>query len=147
MDMNTPEMKAIAEAIQQPDKAISRAMLLKLWERLSPTGDPMQVSTMAHFLADTETDPASELEWDLRALEAVVGSRAPEDLEPVSDQLVGLLPSLHLSVAEGYRRLGEIDTARKHVEAGANRIGVLADDAYGNLVRGGLRRLQGLLGI
>jgi hypothetical protein len=39
---------------------------------------------MAHELADTEAEIASELEWDLRALEAATGSREPEDGEALS---------------------------------------------------------------
>jgi hypothetical protein len=145
MDTSSPAMTAIVEAVTQPDKVRSRVLLLELWERLSPAGDPVQICSMAHALADTESDAAAELEWDLRSLEGAAGSRAAADRDPLSADVAGLLPSIHLSVAEGYRNVGDLERARLHVRAGENRIGLLPDDAYGRLIRGGLRRLQGLL--
>ena len=52
---------------------------------------------------------------------------------------------MFLSVAEGCRRLGDLERARQYVACAEGRMDVLQDDAYGNLIRGGLRRLQGLL--
>ncbi|HEX3366852.1 hypothetical protein [Phenylobacterium sp.] len=138
-------MADILAAIQLSDKQQSRARLLDLWERLWPGGAPLQLCSMAHHLADTATDIAGELEWDLRALEAATGSREPEDRKPSLDIPESGLPSLYLSVAEGYRRLGDLERARRHVACAERRIDALPDDAYGTLVRGGLRRLQGLL--
>jgi hypothetical protein len=145
MDMTSPEMAEIAAAIQLSDKQQGRARLLELWEELSPRGEPLQICSMAHVLADTETDVARELEWDLRALEAATGSREPEDRAALSPVPASFLPSLHLSVGECYRRLGDLELARRHLLCASSRVGALPDDAYGNLIRGGLRRLQGLL--
>ena len=70
MDQTSPDMTEIMSAVSilhggQTSQA--RALLLDLWERLSGEGDAMQICTLAHFLADTETEVASELEWDMRA--------------------------------------------------------------------------------
>lgn len=143
MDMSSPEMKEILEAVMisdDPDRR--RARLLELWETLSPQGRPLQLCALGHVLADTETDSAKELEWDLRALEAATGTRESEDRAPVNPVPESYLPSLHLSVGEGYRKLGDIERARLHVAFAANHIEALGDDGYGNLVRAGLRRLQ-----
>jgi hypothetical protein len=145
MDMTSPEMAEILAAIHLSDKQQSRARLLELWEKHSPQGIPLPLCTMAHALADTETEIANELEWDLRALEAGSGSREPEDREPLPGILPSFFPSMHLSVAEGYRRMGDLERARRHVACAEQRMDALPDDAYGKLVRGGLRRLQGLL--
>jgi hypothetical protein len=145
MDASSQEMKEIVEVagmLHRGDKAEARARLLELWDEHSASGAQLQMCVVAHYLADTETDPAEELEWDLRALELATGSRETEDLEPFSPELVSFLPSLHGSVGNGYRRLGDLDRARRHVGFAMARVGVLADDAYGQLVRGGLRRLQ-----
>jgi hypothetical protein len=149
MDVTSPEMAEImaAGAIHQSDKPRGRALLLELWEKLSPDGKPLEICSMAHILADGETDVGLELEWDLRALEAATGSREPEDLDTVPPVPTSFLPSMHLSVGECYRRLGDLERARRHVLCAANRIGTLSDDAYGDLIRGGLRRLQGLLAV
>jgi hypothetical protein len=145
MDMTSPEMAEILAAINLTDKQQSRTLLLELWEKLSPEGAPLQLCTMAHALADTETEIARELEWDLCALEAATGSREPEDREALPGILASFFPSMYLSIAEGYRRTGNLDRARRYVACAERRMDVLPDDAYGTLVRGGLRRLQRLL--
>jgi hypothetical protein len=144
MDMSAPEMKEILEAITvlNGDKASGRARLLQLWGELAPQGNSLQRCALGHFLADTETDAASELEWDLRALEAATGSRDAEDRAAVSSVPESYLPSLHLSVANGYRQLGDLARARRHALFASHHLGALSDDAYGNVIRGGLRRLQ-----
>jgi hypothetical protein len=149
MDLSSPEMKEIVDAITvlQGDKERGRARLLQLWEELAPRGTALQLCALGHFLADTETDVVSELEWDLRALEAATGSREAEDRGAVSSVPESFLPSLHLSVADGYRRLGDLERARRHVLFGSHHLGALSDDGYGKLVKGGLRRLQAALGI
>jgi hypothetical protein len=52
---------------------------------------------------------------------------------------------MHLSIAEGYRRLGDLERARRYVACAERRMDALTSDAYGNLIRGGLHRLQRLL--
>jgi hypothetical protein len=144
MDLTSPEMKEIGDAIvvlHRDGTEQGRPLLLQLWEKHSANGAPIQISTLAHYLADTETDVGGELEWDLKSLEAATGSRACDDRDPVSADLASFLPSLHLNVADCYRRLGDVERARLHAGFAENRIGVLADDPYGKLIRGGLRRL------
>jgi hypothetical protein len=145
VDLTSPEMAEILAAINLGDKEQSRKRLLELWGRLSPQGAALHLCTMAHALADTEANAADELEWDLRALEAATGSREPEDREPAPDISASFFPSMFLSIAEGHRRLGDLERARRYVACAERRMDVLADDAYGNLIRSGLHRLQGLL--
>ena len=68
--------------------------------------------------------------------EAAAGSQEAEDRETVFPVPESFLPSLHLSVANGYRRLGDLERARRHVLFGSRHIGALSDDAYRNLVKG-----------
>jgi hypothetical protein len=147
MDMSSPEMKEIVDAITilKDDKERGRRRLLALWDELAPQGNRLQVCALGHVLADTETDIVSELEWDLRALEAATGSREAEDREALPPIPESYLPSLHLSVAGGYRRLGDLERARRHVLFASHHIGALSDDAYGNVISSGLRRLQAAL--
>jgi len=42
-------------------------------------------------------------------------------------------------------RLGDVERAQRHATFASNHIHTLADDDYGNLVKGGLRRLQAAL--
>ncbi len=50
----------------------------------------------------------------------------------------GLLPSLHLNLADCLRRLGDGSGARQHLAAAAASIDELADDDYGRMIRAGL---------
>ena len=129
-----------------PDKSESRVRMLALWERLSPGGGPLQLCSLAHALADTETEAAAELEWDLRALEAATGSREAEDRLTRSPVPESFLPSMHLSIGEGYRRLGDLERARGHLAVAAKHMAALSADPYGDRIRSGFGRLQGLLG-
>ncbi|MEV5593755.1 hypothetical protein [Streptomyces sp. NPDC052496] len=51
------------------DREEARNRLGQLWAEVGPDGDPFQRCTLAHYLADTQDDPADELGWDLTALE------------------------------------------------------------------------------
>lgn len=57
----------------------------------------------------------------------------------------GMYPSLHLDLADVYRRLNRPDDARRHVDAGMSRIESLGNDGYGNLIRSGLERVAARL--
>lgn len=52
------------------DREEARNRLGELWQELGPDGDALHRCTLAHYLADTQDDPADELAWDLRALAA-----------------------------------------------------------------------------
>ena len=145
MDLTSPAMKEITGAIgilQQGRTQQARELLLRLWNRISQSGAPLQICTIAHFLADTETEATAELEWDLRALEAAIGTRDTDDRDPLDPDLAGFLPSLHLNVGDCYRRLGDHERARLHARHGLNRAGALADGGYGAMIKGGLHRLR-----
>ncbi len=148
MDFSAPELKPIVAAIAllQANPETGRARLLELWKQLAPEGNLLQRCALAHFLADTETETAGELEWDLRALEAATGSREADELNAVPAVPGSFLPSLHLNVADGYRRSGDLTRARRHAVLGSRHLGALADDGYGNMIRAGLRRLHATLG-
>lgn len=53
------------------DREEARQRLLDLWAEIGEHGDPLHRCTLAHYLADTQDDPADELAWDLRALTVV----------------------------------------------------------------------------
>jgi hypothetical protein len=125
----------------------ARSLLGRLWDEAGEGGDPLHRCSIAHSMADLQADPADELEWDTRALVAaaeVSDERAAE--AGLSSGRRGLFPSLHLNLADVHRRLGQIDLARRHVEAGRSYAGSLGDDGYGRMIGGALDRLAGELG-
>lgn len=149
-----PVMVRLGEAIaagHQGDRAGARSLLLALWDELEPDGDAVQRCGVAHALADVQDDLHEELAWDLRAL----GMAEHITEEQVTAAGVGgtvraFYPSLHLNLGDVYRRLGEFELARTHLELGQESEDALEDDGYGQLLRAGLerlaRRLDGELG-
>ncbi|MBJ7471004.1 MAG: hypothetical protein JHD16_06855 [Solirubrobacteraceae bacterium] len=122
------------------------ADLEALWEQLGPGGDPLHRCAAAHALAELQDEADDELRWDLRALDAyglITDERATE--AGVAGPVYGFEPSLHLSIADAYRRLGEPWDARDHLELGWAAVESLGDDPYGRMIRAGLDRLRSQL--
>ncbi len=144
--MSTPPadrtMTAITDAVtlgRTGETATARAALEELWTTIGPDGDPLHRCTLAHYLADLHDSAASSLEWDLRALAAaddLDDQRVREHHESL--QVRGFYPSLHLNLADDYRRLGDFDSAAEHLAAARSYVDALADDGYGAGVLGGI---------
>lgn len=115
------------------------AAFAAMWEELGESGDPYQRCVLAHYIADTQQDKQQELAWDLKALEA---AKSLSDDSPSAAAVRVFLPSLHLNLADDYRRLGDFEKARTHIDAGGEVSGVLGLDAYGQTVRAGLVRVE-----
>ena len=119
-----------------------RELLLACWADTCQT-DHAQRCVLAHYLADLESDLGAEVRWDRVALEehARVGDG---DLAAIGiPSARGMLPSLHLNLADGLLRSGDVAGARLHLEAGKAGQDVLGDDGYGGMIRDGLQRLAG----
>ena len=142
-----PTMTRIGEGValnhHRGQPAAARDLFAQIWEDIGgEQGDPLHVCVLAHSMADVQDDVREELVWDLRALAAadlVTDERAAE--AGVTLPVAGLYPSLHLNVADCYRKLGDLGRAREHLRRAQDTIDVLADDDYGRLIRGGLETL------
>jgi hypothetical protein len=139
-------MTRIGEGIargQQGDAAAARAIFAEVWQLVGPDGDPFHRCAVAHSMADVQDDPAEELVWDLRALDAV-GSLTDERLRTagVAGSVDGFRPSLHLNLADVYRRLGQPDRASEHVRLGRVTLPHLPDDGYRAMISDGLERVE-----
>ncbi|WP_395805475.1 hypothetical protein [Archangium minus] len=138
-------MSRISEAMergQQGDREVARQLFADIWKDLTPEGDPFHRCTLAHYMADVQDDPQEELVWDLRALEAaeqVTDARAREYHASLSVR--GFQPSLHLNLAEDYRKLGDLARAREHVARARAAVDALDEDGYGRMIRAGIERL------
>lgn len=132
---------------QQGQREAARELFAQIWDEIGgEQADPLHVCVLAHSMADVQDDVHQELLWDQRALAAVdrlTDERVAEAGVPMS--VAGLYPSLHLNLGECYRRLGDLDRAREHLRHAQAGIDALGDDDYGQLIRGGLDRLAGLL--
>ncbi|WP_182877580.1 tetratricopeptide repeat protein [Microbispora sp. H10670] len=147
-----PTMARIGQAVElhhgQGQREAARDLFARIWDDIGgEQGDPLHVCVLAHSMADVQDDVHQELMWDLRALAAadlVTDERVAEAGVPLS--VAGLYPSLHLNLADCYRKLGDLDRAREHLRQARAEIGALGDDGYGRLIRGGLERLAEQLG-
>lgn len=128
------------------DREEARNRFGAIWQQLGPDGDPLQRCTLAHYMADAQDDPDTELAWDLRALTAAEG--LDEDRLARHDSaaaLRALYPSLHLNLAADYVKLARPDAARVHLDRARAASAYLDDDGYGNGVRAAIERLELLL--
>ncbi|MGW5348980.1 hypothetical protein ACWERV_00490 [Streptomyces sp. NPDC004031] len=134
-----PTMEAIGRAVAEGrtgSTLTARRKLLDLWSTIGVTGDPLHRCSLAHYLADLYEDPAQALAWDVRALDAAdaVTEQRLQD-HHAGLHIAGFYPSLHLNLADNYRRLGSFDAATEHIDAANQRAPHLPQQAYGALVR------------
>lgn len=125
------------------DREEARNRFGALWEEIGADGDPLHRCTLAHYMADTQDDPDTELAWDLRALSAA--EELSEERVARHDSAVALrslYPSLHLNLAADYVKLRRPDAARVHLDRARAASDVLDDDGYGNGVRAAIGRLE-----
>ncbi|MFE9575972.1 hypothetical protein ACFYO1_06275 [Nocardia sp. NPDC006044] len=137
--MTDDTMTAITRAVAlghegQPDAA--RESLRSLWNSIGPQGDPLHRCTLAHYLADLHDDAAEALAWDIRALDAadaLTNARAQE-FDPSLD-VRGFYPSLHLNLADNYRRLSSFPAAQRELAAARAKLHTLPESPYGTMIR------------
>ncbi len=140
-----PTMEAIGHAVTQgrtSDVASARQKLLSLWSAIGVTGDPLHRCSLAHYLADLYENPAQALAWDIRALDAadaLTEQRVQEHHAAV--HIAGFYPSLHLNLADNYRRLGSFEAATEHIDAARAHAPSLPEGPYGDLLRGAIQEV------
>jgi hypothetical protein len=141
-----PTLIRIGEAVQlghRGERDSARLLFAEIWAEIGgEQGDPLHVCTLAHAMADVQDDVRQELVWDQRALTAVdllTDERVAQAGVPLT--VAGLYPSLHLNLSECYRKLGDLDRARGHLQQAQATIGALGDDGYGQLIREGLEQV------
>jgi hypothetical protein len=142
-----PTMARIGQGVElnhhQGQRDAARELFAQIWDDIGgEQGDPLHVCVLAHSMADVQDDAHQELMWDLRALTAadlITDDQVAQAGVPLS--VAGLYPSLHLNLSECYRKLGDLDRAREHLQQARAGIGALGDDEYGQLIRSGLERV------
>ncbi|MFQ6330991.1 hypothetical protein ACLMAL_33335 [Nocardia sp. CWNU-33] len=118
----------------------AQRLLEELWIEIGAGGDPLHRCLIAHHLADLQDAADGALLWDQRALAAVFGPGVPLD-----EGLRGFLPALYLSLADSHRRVGDFDTARMQLAIARGHLDILANDAYGAVIRAKLDRVGAAL--
>ncbi|MEU7767660.1 hypothetical protein AB0B25_21365 [Nocardia sp. NPDC049190] len=139
-------MTAITRAVAlghegRPD--LARESLLALWASLGPQGDPLHRCTLAHYLADLYDDAAEALTWDVRALDAA-DSLSDDRASRYAGSLrvAAFYPSLHLNLADAYRRLSSFAAAQREIDAARASLHTLTDDGYGAIIRTAVHEVE-----
>jgi hypothetical protein len=142
-----PVLARIGEGVElhhgRGQREAARRLFAQLWAEIGgEQGDPLHVCVLAHSMADVQDDVREEVAWDQRALTAA-GHLTDDRVAQagVTLSVAALHPSLHLNLAECYRRLNDLDHARDHLRQAEAGIGALGNDAYGQLIKDGLNRL------
>lgn len=142
--IDDPILAGVGDAISltRDEPARARAKLAELWTTVGEAGDALHRCAIAHAMADVCETVDDELVWDLRALEAgVVLDDDRLAAAGMAASVEGLLSSLHLNLADVYRRLGDAAKAREHVAASTAAIASLAGDGYSEMIRQALSRV------
>jgi hypothetical protein len=129
------------------DREEARHRYLRIWAEIGEDGPPFQRCALAHFMAGTQDDPLDALAWDLRALSAA-GEPAEQPAAAARGgprALSAFVPSLHLSLAADYAKLGRTEAARSHLGRARRAAETLGDDGYGRTVRAAVGRLERIL--
>ncbi|MGW2280367.1 hypothetical protein [Streptomyces sp. NPDC001770] len=130
------------------DREEARNRFAALWSELGEDGDALHRCTLAHYMADTQDDPADELAWDLRAMNAAAEGLTGERPAPHRDVLAlhAFSPALHLGLAADYLKLRRPEVARHHLDRARQAADALPDGGRGNGVRTAIDRLETRLG-
>ena len=129
------------------DREEARNRFARLWEETGDDGDLFHRCTIAHYMADTQDDPADELEWDRRAL-AAADALTSEEVQWGEHVLAvrSFYPSLYLNLAADHVKLGDESAALRALGRARGASSELPDDDYGEGIRAGIARLGAQLG-
>ena len=144
MDTVNTVMSELSEAVQLGGlgkRLEARERFAALWERVGPEGDALHRCAIAHSVADVQDDVHEELRWDLAAVEAAAAI-TDERAAAAGTTVAAFYPSLYLNLASCYRRLGKVEQAREQLVLARQCVDVLPNDAYGDMVRAELVRLE-----
>lgn len=138
------EWSAALEAVEltlSGHHELGEKALRECWSN-TRSSEHAQRCVIAHYLADLQLDIAAEVEWDERAL-AEFAHVSDADLASIGvPSAKGFAPSLHLNAGDGCLRIGRLDEAWAHLEAGELALQVVERDGYLQFIELGLQRLR-----
>ncbi|NKY17265.1 hypothetical protein [Tsukamurella spumae] len=123
------------------EQAERKQKLESVWVRIEPS-DHASRCIAAHYIADVQGDVEAEVEWDEVAL-AESAHVSDADLQAVHASLsvAGFMPSLHLNLADGYRRQGRFTEASDRLQT-SREFDFALDTALDPSYASGIREAQ-----
>jgi hypothetical protein len=126
---------------------VARERLAELWAGLAPD-DFFHRCVVAHYLADLQSEPRSELLWDQLALEAALAAPAEAFDGRIPDVTRdAFLPSLHLNLASSHERTLNLDLARRHAVLALQATACLPATPLAEMTRAAILRIAVRLGV
>lgn len=112
--------------------------LESVWARIDPA-DHAARCIAAHYIADVQDELDAEVEWDEVSL-AESAQVSDAELQAVHPSLsvAGFMPSLHLNLADGYRRQGRFAEAADRLQTSREfdfALDSAIDPAYATTIR------------
>ena len=127
MDPENPIVKLCATGMQAEfagrlDEA--RALFTQAWQQRQ---DDFEACIAAHYLARHQDDPQQTLHWKELSLKYAEAAE--------NERVRGFYPSLYLNIGHSHEMLGNLDEAARYYDLASSRLGDLAEDGYGEVVR------------
>ena len=134
MDPNNPVVRLCAQGMEaeqsgRPDDA--RALFQQAWDTRSSDHEGC---IAAHYLARQQADDEATFRWNLVALRLADAIEEPQVQE--------FYPSLHVCMASSYQLLGDRTASLAHLNEAEQRIDVLRDSPYKDLIRQGISNVR-----
>ena len=130
-DTNNKIVKLCAQGMTlegEEEKEEASKLFQQAWDEAT---NDLEKFISAHYLARHQESITGKLKWDETALQLA--------LKINDDNVRGAYPSLYLNIAKCYEDLDDFDNARKNYQLAFSCTGVLPEDGYGNMIKGGIR--------
>lgn len=129
-DANNNIVKLCAEGMEMEGRGKNKEASRLFLQAWNESTNDIEKFTSAHYVARHQNSISDKLKWDKIALQLAI--------EINNDNIKGAFPSLYLNIAKCYEDLKEFDNARKNYNLALSFANQLADDGYGNMIKGGI---------
>jgi rifampin ADP-ribosylating transferase len=129
-DPNNNIVKLCAQGMEMEGKGRPEQagrLFLQAWNEAA---NDFEKFTAAHYVARHQKSVSGKLQWDETSLRLA--------LKINNDTVKGAFPSLYLNIAKCYEDLNDFHNAKKNYELALSFTGLLPDDGYGNMIKGGI---------
>ena len=127
---NNNIIKLCIEAMAMEEKGKSEEaskLFLLAWNEAT---NDFEKFIAAHYVARHQKNVSGKLKWLETALQFA--------LKINNDSVKAAFPSLYLNIAKCYEELKDFDNARKNYQSALYFAGLLPDDGYGKMIKGGI---------
>jgi tetratricopeptide (TPR) repeat protein len=129
-DANCRVVKLCSEGMELEGQGRKKEALRLFQQAWDEASNDFEKFTSAHYVARHQENIQDKLKWDETALNLA--------LKIDDDNVRGAYPSLYLNIAKCYEDLNDLYNAMKNYQLALSFIGLLPDNGYGNMLKGGI---------